>query len=494
MPKLAGLVFFLTTFVLLRLVFWWVAFPNPDEAYYWLWGQHPALSYYDHPPLLAWVNGLFDAVLGRSSFTLRLPNLLVNGALFYTYYQITHYLYGKSAKKYFWLILLSVLAAPLYYMFLALAWSDYLMITLNLAAAFWFVTFGDAYKTAQSPIPYWRLYLAAGAIGLALLCKYNTVLMAIGFLAVLCTDKSLRSLWRNHHLYIAFLIAIVALLPILLWNIGNDFQSFRYYLYRSGDGSGSYFKVGESLGFLLLSIVMLSPITCFAMLAGLKQPPQVMRSHSVYRSLAFWVFALSTGILALTALVSTALYYWNINAYLLLFPLLPAFFINQEGQFIRRGWFWGGQIYGLLFAIFFMVHYSLLPVSVWSGPDADPDTRMMFGWQTVATEVRQTAETLGNNPFLLTTDYRSGSALAYQLNQKEVTVIADRISQFTFWYDKSTLQGRNAVIVSDDWHPLEPALLAQFDRTSTPMTVPAKRFGFWVKNYYITQGYNFRGR
>lgn len=23
-----------------------------DEAYYWMWGQHPALSYFDHPPLM----------------------------------------------------------------------------------------------------------------------------------------------------------------------------------------------------------------------------------------------------------------------------------------------------------------------------------------------------------------------------------------------------------------------------------------------------------
>src|SRR5262245_33285905 len=26
-----------------------------DEAYYWMWGQHPELSYFDHPPLNAWM-------------------------------------------------------------------------------------------------------------------------------------------------------------------------------------------------------------------------------------------------------------------------------------------------------------------------------------------------------------------------------------------------------------------------------------------------------
>ncbi len=51
---------FLIAFLVLRLVFWFATFPNPDEAYYWLWGQHPGLSYYDHPPLQAWIQGLLQ--------------------------------------------------------------------------------------------------------------------------------------------------------------------------------------------------------------------------------------------------------------------------------------------------------------------------------------------------------------------------------------------------------------------------------------------------
>ena len=32
--------------------------PLPDEAYYWLWSNRVALSYYDHPPLSAWVQAI----------------------------------------------------------------------------------------------------------------------------------------------------------------------------------------------------------------------------------------------------------------------------------------------------------------------------------------------------------------------------------------------------------------------------------------------------
>ena len=40
-------------FVAVRLLFTFGVFPIADEAYYWMWGQHPALSYFDHPPLQA---------------------------------------------------------------------------------------------------------------------------------------------------------------------------------------------------------------------------------------------------------------------------------------------------------------------------------------------------------------------------------------------------------------------------------------------------------
>jgi hypothetical protein len=29
----------------------------PQETYYWNYAEHPALSYFDHPPMIAWVIG-----------------------------------------------------------------------------------------------------------------------------------------------------------------------------------------------------------------------------------------------------------------------------------------------------------------------------------------------------------------------------------------------------------------------------------------------------
>ncbi|MGC8714530.1 MAG: glycosyltransferase family 39 protein, partial [Leptodesmis sp.] len=83
----------------------------------WLWGQHPALSYYDHPPLPAWIQGAFTALFGRSHLVLRLPNLISNIIFFAVYHRIAKYLYGGEANRFFWLVVMLVLASPLYFLF-----------------------------------------------------------------------------------------------------------------------------------------------------------------------------------------------------------------------------------------------------------------------------------------------------------------------------------------------------------------------------------------
>jgi hypothetical protein len=531
----------LVAFLFLRTVFWFVTFPNPDEAYYWLWGQHPGLSYYDHPPLHAWIQGFFTVTLGRSNFVLRLPNLLSNGLFFYTYYRITQYLYGQNKQRYFWITVMLILASPLYFLFLALAWHDHWLITFSLIASYQYVRFLDSYLADGRGESKW-LYGAAIALGLALLCKYNAVFVLAGFIATVMADARLRSLWRDRRIYAAGAIVASALLPILLWNFSNHFQSFQYYFNRSVNTGGFSLKLFPFINFVLFSYLTVSPVNWFAFIRVLKRPDPKIQNFSVYPQLAFWVFILSTLALTIISLLSAALYYWNITAYLLLFPLAAGVFVSKgkrvggvgddegDGEVGGDGGVGGekassfptlptspslsslptspasplpslptspllltGQLYGLLFALVLVVHYSFLPLSALGSRTEDPDSRMLFGWGQVQVAVDREMGEL-NQPFLVTSDYRSASALAYQLDNSGVMAVSDRIDQFDFWYTSDRpFKGRDAVIVVDDWHPILPEFLAQFERTTIPTTVPVTRFGIWIKNYYVLRAYGFKG-
>ncbi|HIK45927.1 MAG TPA: glycosyltransferase family 39 protein [Leptolyngbyaceae cyanobacterium M65_K2018_010] len=492
-------------FLALRLLFWLVTFPNPDEAYYWLWGQHPDFSYYDHPPFQAWVQGAIAAVLGPSPLALRLPNLVSSGILAVVAYRICRYLYGEDGGDRFWLVLLLVASSPLFFLFLALAWHDHWLITFSVLSSFWFVQFVDGYRaTGQGDFRY--LGGAAVGLGLAGLCKYNALFVGLGFLAILLGDRTLRRLFREPRFYLALGILALVLSPIWLWNLQHDFFSFRFYGDRTrGSGDFSIHPLG-AVGYLALCALILGPIQSWSLWRWLRGRPRMAPSlarPSVYPALALWIFGLSTAAFTVLATVSTALYYWNILAYPLLFPLLAdQFYQPRSGAApaaaspdrrrpplkhprplaIAQG-------LGLLAVGGLMVHYTVIPITAFWG-QADGDSAALYGWPAVAAAVTQQAKPL-HQPLLLTTDYRSAAALAYQLDNPNILALSGRLDQFDFWYDAPSLQGRDGVLLGESWHPICPAHLALFEQTDPPVTLEVRRFGRVLQTYQIVTGYGF---
>jgi hypothetical protein len=437
---------------------------------------------------------------------LRLPNFLSNAILLFTYWRISCYLYKEQSHDWIWIILASILSSPLYFLFLALAWNDHLLITFCTVAGYLLVRFLDDYRQ-DSRGESWRLYGVGVALGLACLCKYSVVFIDLSCLLSIAVHPKFRSLLRDRRFYITLTIIGVALLPIALWNIQNDFQSFRFYADRTLSSVNVSFKPLEIVNFLLISCAFSSPMHCWAIF-------QVWRSRALYKmptfypQLAGWTFVVPTLSFMAIALTSVAYYYWNIIAYLMLLALLPIYYLKMSNpacvggertiQLRERALFWSGQIYGSIFAIAIVFHTTIMPVSVLVTDDvnADPDSRMLFGWTEVAAAVTSVTADLDPHPLLLTTDYRSAAALAYQLDCPDVLAISPRIDQFDIWYDRrlrqGTLQGRNAVLLYDEWHPLDRELRSRFDRVSSPLVIPILRYGRLIKTYYAVKAYSFQ--
>ena len=494
----AYLSIFLALFIVLRLIFWLSAPPNPDEAYYWLWGQHLDFSYYDHPPLQAWFQAWITAWLGKSLFTLRLLNLLTNSIFFYTYYCILKYLYGDRARVYIWWVVLAVLASPLYGMMLSLAWHDHLAITFSLVGAYLCIRFLDEYLVDCKGTS-WRLYGSAIALSLAHIAKYNALFMTLGLLVAIATHTQLRSLFRDIRLGICVLIGILGFLPVLYWNYSNNFQSFRFYADRSVDSGTPIMRLLEPLGFVGISILMLSPFVAWLMWQGFRKS-KLFLLGTIYSYGSFWTFTISTALLTVISLFSTALYYWNIHAYLLLFPLLPLALFKQNSnktsvERLSRSTlvFNGANLFGLLFMALFIWNSSMFPISALFSQDSDQDARMIYGWKEVAAEVQKVINTLPEIPLIITSDYRSASALAYEMDNPDVTAVSQRISQFTIWnlQNMATQKGKNVILVFDRWYPLNDKAIAHFDQVTPISKVAIARFGLPLKTYEIAIGQNY---
>src|SRR5262245_58055346 len=73
-----------------------------DEAYHFLYAIHPDLSYYDHPPMLAWVESAGLVLSGSpfSAIALRSGFILLFAASTWILWRITARWYGPWAGFY----------------------------------------------------------------------------------------------------------------------------------------------------------------------------------------------------------------------------------------------------------------------------------------------------------------------------------------------------------------------------------------------------------
>lgn len=479
----------LTALLGLRLIFWLGAFPNPDEAYYWLWGQHLDWSYFDHPPLHAWVQGAFAALLGRSHFVLRLPNLITTGLLFGLYWVICHQLYGRQGRNAFWLTVLLLLTSPLFFLFLAMAWHDHWLVWWGTAASYCFVRFLSRDRAAA----YGWLYATGLLIGLAGLCKYVALFLGLGFLVTISFQTRWRSLLWNGHLYGAIALALLVMTPVFWWNSQHEWYSFQFYLGRSVQAEDSTVNWFGPLGLGLLSILIFGPIHSWLTVKA-TQRGFTSSFGATYQRVALTLFGTSSLVLAGLSLWAPVLYYWNILAYPLLLPLLAGHFLPlqrlREGR--DRRLLDTTLMLGTGVAALLVFHFTFVPISALIADTGDDDTRMVYGWQSTAAWLKREAAAFSETPLLLTTDYRSAAALAYALNDPSVLSISGRIDQFDFWYDPVSLDGRDSLLLGDAWHPICPTHLAMFARTDAPTTFAVQQLGTFIKQYTVVHGETFR--
>src|SRR6185295_4043644 len=97
----------------LKLWFGIAVTPMGDEAYYWMWGQHLSWSYFDHPPLDGWLQGLVAAVFGWSNLSVRLLTWLTLAGTLAVLWLWSELLAPSDRVGWFWQTAVLYLAIPI---------------------------------------------------------------------------------------------------------------------------------------------------------------------------------------------------------------------------------------------------------------------------------------------------------------------------------------------------------------------------------------------
>ncbi|HEX7231534.1 MAG TPA: glycosyltransferase family 39 protein, partial [Candidatus Binatia bacterium] len=181
---------------------------SPQEAYYWNYAMHPAFSYFDHPPMIAWVINAGQILLGKNELGVRMGGLLLTLLSTWLLFLLGRFWFGRRAGLWAALIFQSV---PLYFVYGVLITPDVPLMF------FWLLTL-YLISLAVREERKWAWYLAGVALGLSLLSKYTAIFLVPSTLLLLMLDRRHRTWLLRKEPYLALLIAALLFTPVIFWN------------------------------------------------------------------------------------------------------------------------------------------------------------------------------------------------------------------------------------------------------------------------------------
>ena len=197
-----------------------------DEVYYWTYAMYPDWSHFDHPGMVGWVMQIFSLnLLFTSEFALRLSSIIFMTIDTYIIYRLGCLIKNKLAGFYADLLY----TASLYCFIITgvFIMPDTPLMLFTLLSVYYFTLSFKASAGGEEPHGGGQILLGGLFAGLALLSKYSAIFIWVGVgLYVLLFD---RKQLKNKYLYLSALISVLCMLPVLIWNMQNDFISFTFH-------------------------------------------------------------------------------------------------------------------------------------------------------------------------------------------------------------------------------------------------------------------------
>ncbi|PKP52491.1 MAG: hypothetical protein CVT92_08665 [Bacteroidetes bacterium HGW-Bacteroidetes-1] len=209
--------------VIVRLFFAsWLELGN-DEVYYWTYALYPDWSHFDHPPMVGWMIQLFSLNLYfDSELFIRLSSVILTTAN-----TILVFLIGKKIRN----------ESTGYYAALLYTASIYAFVITGIMILpdtpqnfFWMLALWLMMLALDETIGKGKLnlflLLIGLTIGLGMISKYTSVFEWVGWGLFILIYK--REWLKKPALYVSVIISALCTLPVILWNIDNDFISFSF--------------------------------------------------------------------------------------------------------------------------------------------------------------------------------------------------------------------------------------------------------------------------
>jgi 4-amino-4-deoxy-L-arabinose transferase-like glycosyltransferase len=424
---------------LLRLLAAGNAGLSVDEAHYALYGFNPAWSYFDHPPLIGWLQAI-ALQFSASDLGMRVWPIMLFAATSWVMYRVTHTLFSNESP---WLGFISValLQSGLMFQLIGMAMLPDTPLLLLGLLLLW-VLHGIV---IEGRVRYW-IWLGV-LLGMAALSKYTSITLLVTVVLALTVSKQWRQLLTPWP-WLSIVVGSILIMPILYWNYRHDWISFLYQLHHgTGNSSWDWLRFLASEGAQLLTYGPgLVIFGLFALAAGLRQ----WRESGVWLCLLFAVPVLL--LFGMGAGYEMTLPHWTSLGWAGLAPL-TAYWLNRHWQilWVRIG-VRGAIVYAVAVSaiVFSELIFPWIPFN-----DNENPLRDLYGWSQAAHQAEQMRQQMSNDqvggtPLLFTDNWTYGSRLAWYARPSKVQITDNRYDQFDIWFGSPQNDARGIMVLWPD--------------------------------------------
>jgi 4-amino-4-deoxy-L-arabinose transferase-like glycosyltransferase len=438
---------FVLVFTIVRLVAAGSIDLTIDEAHYALYGLHLEWSYFDHPPLVGWLQALVLQI-SDSDLALRTIPILLFSAASLVLFRVCTTLFPDETP---WLgfISVAIIHSSIVLQLLGLALvpdSPLLLLGLLVILALHGVV-------SKGSLRYW-LWLGLW-LGLAGLSKYTAASLIGTVLLALLLSGQWRQLFTPGP-WLALIMGLVIIMPVVYWNYSHDWISFLYQIkIHHGANNPSWefkrFLLSQASQFIVYgpASYVFGMIAVFAGLRNFKKlGEQNERGVMLCLALAlplFFMFGWNSGYFI-------TMPHWISLAWLAVSPLAALWILCAWNY---RRWVSAVVYSSIVYAVLLTgVVFSQL-VSPWI-PFPNNDQyylRDLYGWKQAAQRAEQLrvelAKSEGPVPLIFTEEWTQASRLAWYARPTPVQVLDNENNQskrFEYWFG-SPQNGTRGILV-----------------------------------------------
>ena len=433
-----------------------------DEAHYWEWSRRLDWSYYSKGPLVAYIialgrcllAGWSERVVGNEALAVRVPAILLSIGTGLGVYTLALRTLGRPR--------LALGAVALTCTIPVLA-AGAMLLTIDAPLAFCYVwALIACVRGLRGPTT--APWLVAGVlIALGFLAKFTMLLIFPVVALAILTEPDFRATLRRAGPYLATLIGLCGLVPIVMWNSQHNWVSLRHVAGQAGVAHRATFSFAGPLEFFAGQAAVVGPIWFGAMICAVvalwrRAEPWAREQHSAAElRLLLYATVVPWAVFLAFSPITKVQPNWPVLSVLpgcIALALWLSRLLRARGSEAHR---WGralvttGSFVGV--ATVLLLHFTsvLMPVFAWLARSAPPwsetpvakydPTARLRGWSQLGAAVgRQLAaqRAAGRDPFIVTDDYQVASEIAFYCpGEPNVyclqSVLGDRESQYDLW-------------------------------------------------------------